>query len=146
MEDHRFDARRDADGSSAPGGLDRRSLLRKAAVAGAVAWTAPMVVSSPAGAQATLCTPKCASTGGTFVGLIGGSRSSVVINVSASNVSCPCGSFAGICVQAGTFIGPTTSTTAVGNKQVTVTFSPSAGDRDLHRPHDGAHLLPGPER
>jgi hypothetical protein len=42
------------------GGFDRRSALKKAAVAGAVAWTAPMVLSSRASAAGDgFCTPKC---------------------------------------------------------------------------------------
>jgi hypothetical protein len=42
-----------------PGGIDRRSALKKAAVAGAVAWTAPMVLSSRVSAGDGFCTPKC---------------------------------------------------------------------------------------
>ena len=38
--------------------LDRRSLLVKAAAVGAIAWTVPLVVSSPA--LASSCTPSCA--------------------------------------------------------------------------------------
>lgn len=46
--------------SDAPsGGIDRRSALKKAAVAGAVAWTAPMVLSSKVSAGDGFCTPKC---------------------------------------------------------------------------------------
>ena len=40
-------------------GIDRRSVLKKAAVAGAVAWTAPVILSNTAFA-ASVCTPKCA--------------------------------------------------------------------------------------
>ena len=42
------------------GGFDRREALKKAAVAGGIVWAAPMIMSSPARAQATPCTPKCA--------------------------------------------------------------------------------------
>ena len=41
-----------------PGGLDRRSLIRRAAVVGAAAWTAPVILgslASPAGAVTTDC-------------------------------------------------------------------------------------------
>ena len=44
------------------GGFDRREALKKAAVAGGIVWAAPMIMSSPARAQATPCTPKCAPT------------------------------------------------------------------------------------
>jgi hypothetical protein len=40
--------------------IDRRSALKKAAAAGAIAWTAPMIISSTAHAASTVCTPKCA--------------------------------------------------------------------------------------
>lgn len=40
--------------------LDRRSVLKKAAVGGAVAWTAPMIASSTASASSGIATPKCA--------------------------------------------------------------------------------------
>lgn len=47
---------------SAPG-MDRRSALRKAAVAGAVAWSAPMISSTVQAAGGNdICTPKCAGT------------------------------------------------------------------------------------
>jgi hypothetical protein len=42
------------------GGFDRREALKKAAVAGGIVWAAPMIMSSPARAQTTPCTPKCA--------------------------------------------------------------------------------------
>jgi hypothetical protein len=41
-------------------GLDRRTLIKRGAAASAVAWSAPLVLSSPANAQeADACTPKC---------------------------------------------------------------------------------------
>ncbi|MDQ3176058.1 MAG: twin-arginine translocation signal domain-containing protein [Actinomycetota bacterium] len=42
-------------------GIDRRAALKKAAAAGAVAWTAPIVLSSTASAQ-VVCTLRCAPT------------------------------------------------------------------------------------
>lgn len=46
------------------GGIDRRSALKKAAIGGAVAWTAPTLLSSKASAQTSggFCTPKCYPT------------------------------------------------------------------------------------
>jgi hypothetical protein len=46
---------------AAPNTIDRRSALKKAAAAGAIAWTAPMVLSSTVSAVGNgTCTPKCA--------------------------------------------------------------------------------------
>ena len=94
--------------------LDRRSLLIKAAAVGAVAWTAPIIISSPA--LATSCTPKCAiQTFGTpqligvdacdtaFTSLPGyagsalqtfignSNKMSVISIVAGSSTNCPCG-------------------------------------------------------
>lgn len=44
------------------GSLGRRDFLTKAAVAGALAWTAPMILSRPAHAAAAGGTPKCRPT------------------------------------------------------------------------------------
>jgi len=46
-------------------GLDRRSVLKKAAIAGTVAWTAPVILSNTAFAD-VVCTPKCAHAAVTF--------------------------------------------------------------------------------
>lgn len=54
-------------------GLDRRSMLKKAAVGGAIAWTAPALLSSRASAVDFIgaCTAKCApKRGGTVGGTI----------------------------------------------------------------------------
>jgi len=40
-------------------GVDRRRLLKRAAAAGAIAWTAPVVLSDRVSAQVGTCTPKC---------------------------------------------------------------------------------------
>lgn len=42
------------------GRIDRRSLLTKAAAAGAVAWSVPLLMSEPAFAGNGVCTPSCA--------------------------------------------------------------------------------------
>ena len=48
-------------------GIDRRSALKKAAVAGAIAWTAPAILSSHVHATdfipGTMCTARCLPTG-----------------------------------------------------------------------------------
>lgn len=53
-----------AETESAPGGIDRRAALKKVAVGGAVAWTAPTLLSSKVSAQTPggFCTPKCFPT------------------------------------------------------------------------------------
>jgi len=43
--------------------IDRRKALQKAAVAGAVAWSAPLILSETAHAQPGVCTPKCRPAG-----------------------------------------------------------------------------------
>ena len=78
--------------------LDRRSALKKAAIAGAIVWTVPTIVSSPALAAGTVCTPKCAPT--TFVvstpSVVGYCPSSgnkaakVSLRVNAGGGTCPC--------------------------------------------------------
>jgi len=85
--------------------IDRRSALKKAAAAGAVVWTAPLVNSSPALAQTVSCTPKCSTP--TFTVDIDvfnycpnqGSKWARV-RLTPSNVTCPCtGTTAIICVD-----------------------------------------------
>lgn len=53
-----------------PTGIDRRSALKKAAAAGAVVWTAPVLLSDSAQAVDILpggCTAKCGPSGSVFV-------------------------------------------------------------------------------
>ena len=45
-----------------PRSFDRRSALKKGAAAGAIVWTAPMIISTEAGASADTFTPKCGPT------------------------------------------------------------------------------------
>jgi hypothetical protein len=84
------------------GGIDRRSALKKAAAAGAVAWVAPAITSESAHAQAPAgCTPKCLPVGagaGTATATATcsgqGVRRVLTIEVDLSafqNFSCPCG-------------------------------------------------------
>jgi hypothetical protein len=48
-----------SDGDRSAGGMDRRAALRRAAVAGAITWAAPAVLSTTVHAQAVGCTQKC---------------------------------------------------------------------------------------
>lgn len=53
-----------------PNEIDRRSLIKKSAVAGAIAWTSPLILSSKAGAtSSTTCPPRpaCPPTGQRYV-------------------------------------------------------------------------------
>jgi hypothetical protein len=79
-------------------GLDRRSALKKAAVAGAVAWTAPTILSSEAHAVELIgaCTAKCApnptiAVGGTsFLFCNTNGAKWVRLTFSVSGIVCPC--------------------------------------------------------
>jgi hypothetical protein len=88
--------------------LDRRSMLRKAAVAGAVVWTVPTILADPA--HAACGTPKCAPTSFT-IPIINGRdacNNEAIPNVPTGNkvalfflslpasVTCPCGGTAQI--------------------------------------------------
>ena len=88
-------------------GIDRRSVLKKAAIAGTVAWAAPLVISSPALASA--CTPSCAAapiTSAQLTGQVadlcanqiallapftGNANKIAVFRVISGTASCPCG-------------------------------------------------------
>lgn len=52
----------DENSSVQQAGIDRRAALKKAAVAGGIIWSAPLIASSVVDAQAITCTPKCAPT------------------------------------------------------------------------------------
>jgi hypothetical protein len=83
-------------------GIDRRSALRKVAIGGAVAWTAPAVISSRVSAQEA-CTGKCAPVGGVVVSAVvvisdcvGPSPGTqpvngVITSITAEAGSCGCG-------------------------------------------------------
>ncbi len=83
--------------SGSHNGLDRRALLRKVAAAGAVGWTAPVILSKPAAASGTF-TAKCEPTG-TLSGTTTNVQwltctfgtSNIQISLSFSGGSCPCG-------------------------------------------------------
>ena len=104
--------------NSNDGGMDRRSLLTKAAAAGAVAWSVPLLLSEPAFAGNGVCTPSCAPgsfapilkgidvcktdfealpnfVSGGLKAFVGNSVKMAVISIQApSSVSCPCGGVA----------------------------------------------------
>lgn len=96
------DTRSPAVDTTPTGGIDRRSALKKAAVGGAVAWSAPTLLSSTAAAQTPggFCTPKCypvqttpGVTGCTYC--IGGPtqfrQAAGLTFSSGSGATCPCG-------------------------------------------------------
>lgn len=111
--------------NSTEGGMDRRSLLTKAAAAGAVAWSVPLLLSEPAFAGNGVCTPKCAPASFTptlkgvdvcdndfasitgFAGsalqtFIGNSNKMAIISVQGpGSVTCPCGGAASPAVISG---------------------------------------------
>lgn len=83
-------------------GLDRRSALKKAAAAGAIAWTAPTILSNDAHAQTPgTCTPKCLPIGaGTGLARASATCSgqgvnrtiTLLVDLSAvQTFTCPCG-------------------------------------------------------
>jgi hypothetical protein len=109
-------------------GLDRRSALKKAAVAGAVAWTAPTILSHTAhAAPGEGCTPKCLpagtpqfvtnpidTCGGTYVVRF-------PLQLTGGSVTCPCGGAPIARVLTATTLGAL-STTIAGNV-VVVSFT-----------------------
>lgn len=89
--------------------MNRRSALKKAAAAGAVVWTAPLLLSEPALAAGTTCTPKCKPGGftalqGTVDGFCpspGNKAARVSLRVAGTGATCPC-------LTNGVAIAPTT--------------------------------------
>jgi hypothetical protein len=74
---------------------DRRSLLAKAAATGAIAWTAPAIVSERALARSTACTPKCAPADFSLQFDVetycpGGGRKWALLRAVVSESTCPC--------------------------------------------------------
>ena len=87
---------------------DRRNVLKKAATLGAIAWTAPVVLSFPASAAAA-CTPKCLPVGTPHltastidVCLNHAYRVTVTLTVTPGSVTCPCGGVATVIVDGST--------------------------------------------
>lgn len=141
-------------------GIDRRSALKKAAAAGAIAWTAPTILSETARAQTPgTCTPKCLPLGSgtglaravaTCTGQ--GLTRTITLNVNLSGIqtfTCPCGGDAtvisrsctsnvGSCsVGAGGFITVTAASrffTGTFAVQISLTETASCADRS---PDDG---------
>ena len=142
------------------GGIDRRAALKKGVAAGAIAWSAPAILSQAAGAQAPgLCTPKCLPAGsgqGTALASATcagrGVRRVITVDVDLSAVqtfTCPCGGDATVISSscssnAGTCtVGPGGSITVeaagrlftgVFSLRVTLTQTASCPDRS---PEDG---------
>lgn len=90
-------------------GMDRRSVLKKAALVGAVAWTAPVIISNTVFAAA-VCTPKCAHNDVVLTAVAKDACSAPVIEVPAGNkillfsinlpvgATCPCSTTAPLVV------------------------------------------------
>ena len=85
-------------GPSSTDGLDRRSLLIKAAATGALVWTVPAIVHSPAVEATVVCTPKCKPTAFTVaqpnvVGYCpapGNKAAKVSLKLTGAGGTCPC--------------------------------------------------------
>lgn len=127
-----------SEASHSKSGIDRRSALKKAAVAGAVAWSAPTVLSSRVQAvdfvPGTTCTAKCSPTG--EVGIVG------------TAVGCGCGPGApgGQPVTGRITGGPTvvsTLTCSCGGTAKALLCTPSSGDCFEVREKPGNINLPG---
>jgi hypothetical protein len=80
------------------GGVDRRAALKKVAIGGAVAWTAPTLLSTRVSAQtAPGCTPKCYPTpditlnGTSFLYCNTNGQKWVRIQFTVGGDTCPCG-------------------------------------------------------
>lgn len=112
-------------------GLDRRTLIRRAAVAGAVAWTAPVIVGSVASpAGATTITPGCykmlftvnatSCSNGPTVGATG-------CSVSGSACSSPAASIPSDVAACVTVTSPASCSTASTSAATAVTFSVGSG-------------------
>ncbi len=95
--------------------FDRRALLRKAATAGAVGWTVPVIVSSSpvsAGVFTAKCAPGTVTATATFATVLCQANSStmnITINFAGS---CPCGGTGLWCTQKNTPTPVVTGTTA----------------------------------
>lgn len=86
-------------------GMDRRDVIKKAAVAGAIVWAAPVVTSQVASAQAPTCTPKCKSVTAVLKAQVslycersGGKWAQLVLS-STAETACPCGGEPVFCVE-----------------------------------------------
>ena len=83
------------------GGLDRRSLLKRGAAAGVLAWTAPVVLATEAQAN-SVCTPKCLPKVPALTATVQGRCDNsaklyyVTATLSAGSVVCECGGSASL--------------------------------------------------
>ena len=109
------------------GGFDRRALLRRAAVAGAVGWTAPVILTSEiasAGVFTAKCAPGTTTASASFTVVPGGcTSSSSAINITINFAGpCPCGGASVWCVRKSTPAPVAASTTASITFPVTITL------------------------
>lgn len=90
------------DESPTDAGFDRRALLRRAAVAGAVSWTAPVILSSSiasAGVFTAKCAPGTTTSSATFVQNACGNASTTITITIVFAGPCPCGGASAWCAQ-----------------------------------------------
>ena len=113
----------DSAGLTQENDVDRRALLRRLAIAGAVGWVAPVVVtSSPvsAGVFTAKCAPGAITATATWVRINCLSTTSAITITLTFNGPCPCGGTKRWCVQKNTPAPAATSTTATLSFPVTV--------------------------
>lgn len=83
-------------------GFDRRALLRRAAIAGAVSWTAPVILSSSiasAGVFTAKCAPGSTSASASFVRTACSNPSTTITITIVFAGPCPCGGNGAWCTQ-----------------------------------------------
>lgn len=124
-------------------GISRRRLLQRGAAAGAVAWTAPLVLSAPARAD-SVCTPKCLPKGSprfsaSAVGVCDNNDKdngyTVTVTLSLDTVTspvlCECGGTATVkngILQSSLRVGLRGTITFFSNPDVLVTCVDASGD------------------
>ena len=105
------------------GGLDRRTLLRRAAVAGAIGWTAPVILNAgtaSAGVFTAKCAPGTITASASFVRTACVAASSTIVITITFNGPCPCGGTKKWCAQKNTPAPTVASATAVLAFPVTI--------------------------
>jgi len=104
-------------------GFDRRSLLRRAAAAGAVGWTAPVLLTTEvalAGVFSAKCAPGNVTASASFVRTAcAGASSTIVITINFAG-PCPCGGAAVWCSQKNSPTPTVSSATSTLSFPVTV--------------------------
>lgn len=111
-------------------GMDRRDMIKKAVVAGGVAWVAPTVLASSASAAEVLgCTPKCGPTNnGTFSGTV----TVIECELQFPNLAFPQGTWHPATFAVGPITGAGSACGCGGTPQVTF----AVGDTPFHVSND----------